>query len=156
MKRYRVNLGVAERELLKRGISAGKYKNTKLRRAQILLGADESEDGLCMRDEDIRHAYGASLGAIENTRRRFVEEGFNLALHGKERPYNGNRKIDARAESHLLALRCSEVPAGSNSWTLRLLSDKMVELGYVETISHQAVSDILKKHQLNPGGSNLG
>jgi len=156
MKRYRVTLTLAEQEILRQHINEGKYKNTRLRRAQILLGADESEQGLGMTDQEVHRAYGASLSAIERTRRRFVEDGFNLALHGKERPYNGKRTVDARVESQLLALRCSDVPQGANSWTLRLLADKMVELGYIDTISHQKVDDILKKHQLSPGGSNPG
>lgn len=109
-----------------------------------------------MRDEDIHHAYGASLGAIENTRRRFVEEGFELALHGKERPYNGKRKVDGRLESQILALRCSDVPQGASRWTLRLLADTVVELGYVDNISYGSINNVLKKHQSSHGKSNLG
>lgn len=110
-----------------------------------------------MTDEQIHKAYGASLSAVERTRRRFVEKGFEMALHGKERPVNAKRVIDARAESHLIAMRCSsELPKGHNKWTLRLLADRMVELGYVESISHQGVSNILKKHQLSLGKLSRG
>lgn len=151
MKHYRVSLTLAERDFLKQQINEGKYRNTKLRRAQILLGADESEGGLSMRDTDIHHAYGASLSAIERTRLRFVEEGFDIALHGKERPYNGKRIVDGRLESQIIALRCSDVPQGANSWTLRLLADRVVELGYTDQISYNTVNNVLKKHQLSLG-----
>lgn len=151
-KKYIVHLSTAERELLDGHIQSGKYKNTRLRRAQVLLGSDQSEGGLSMTDQQLSQAYGASIRSIERTRQRFVEEGFELALHGKERPVNRKVKIDARLESHLLALRCStEIPLGHNSWTLRLLADKMVELGYIDSISHESVNTILKKHQLSLG-----
>ena len=156
MKRYRVSLSVAEREYLEAELRAGKFTNTRLRRAHILLGSDESEGGKGMTDEQIQQAYGGSIRTIEGTRRRFVEQGFDMALHGKERPVNAKRKVDGRVESQLIAMRCSDAPQGSNGWTLRLLADKMVELGYVESISHQGVNDILKKHQLSLGKSSRG
>lgn len=152
MKRYRVTLSIAEREFLINQINSGKYKNTRLRRAQILLGSDESIEGKNLTDEQINISYGASISTIERTRQRFVEEGFEQALHGKPRPVNAKRKIDGRAESQLIALRCSDPPEGINKWTLRLLADQLVELGYVDSISHQSVSDTLKKHQLSLGG----
>lgn len=151
-KKYIVHLSRTEREFLYAHIQSGKYKNTRLRRAQILLGSDQSEGGLSMSDQQLNQAYGASIRSIERTRQRFVEEGFELALHGKERPVNRKIKIDARVESQLIAMRCSsETPLGHNSWTLRLLADKMVELGYIESISHQSVDRILKKHQSSLG-----
>jgi transposase len=128
-------------------ISSGKYKNTKLKRGQILLGCDESEDGKGMTDEEIKRAYDVSLRTIERTRKRFIEDSYEIALHGKPRPVNREKILDGRVESHLIALRCSEVPAGNNKWTLRLLAEKMVELEYVEHISRQSVHKILKKHQ---------
>lgn len=151
MKKYRVTLSSTERSYLTHQINGGKFSHTRLRRAQILLGSDESEGGKCMSDVQIQQAYGGSTRNVENTRRRFVEEGFDLALNGKERPVNSRRKIDGRAESQLIALRCSTPPDGSNHWSLRLLANRMVELGYVESISHQGVGDVLKKHKLSPG-----
>ena len=121
-----------------------------------MLGADESEGGKQMTDVAIRQAYGGSSRAIEMTRQRFVEEGFDKALHGKERPYNGKRKVDAQVESQIIALRCSDAPEGASGWSLRLLADRAVELGYLESISKQGVSNILKKHQLSLGKSNPG
>jgi len=151
MKYYKVTLTEEERDYLKNLIRQGKYKNTKLRRAQILLGADESEGGKQMKDKEITKSYDCGLRTVERLRERFVKDGFEIALNGKPRPVNKEKVLDGRVESHLLALRCSDVPAGNNSWTLRLLSEKMVELEYVEQISYESVRRILKKHQLNPG-----
>ena len=156
MKRYRVVLQDGERTYLQHQLAEGKFRGTKLRRAHILLGADEHEDGKHMTDEQIMLAYGGSAVTLYNTRRRLVEEGFDRALHGKPRPVNRQRKLDGRAESHLIALRCSDPPAGESRWSLRLLADKMVELGYVESISAQGISDALKKHLSNPGRSSRG
>ncbi|MEM9833653.1 MAG: helix-turn-helix domain-containing protein [Bacteroidota bacterium] len=156
MKRYRVVLQDSERTYLQHQLAEGKFRGTKLRRAYILLGADEHQDGKQMNDAQIMLAYGGSAVTLYNTRRRFVEEGFERALHGKPRPVNRKRKLDGRAESHLLALRCSDPPAGESRWSLRLLADKMVELGYVASISTQGISDVLKKHPSSPGKSNRG
>lgn len=155
-KKYRVKLTVQENLILEKNIQSGVYKNTRLKRAQILLGANESEGGKRMDDAEIVRAYSTSLRTVERTRERFVEEGFESALNGKPRPINKKRLFGGREISHLIALRCSEVPSGHNGWTLNLLADKMVELGYVESISYESVRQILKKHQLNRGGSNLG
>ncbi len=133
-------------------IASGKYKNTRQKRAQILLAADESVGGKKMTDEQIVKAYDVSLKTVGRVRQRFVEESYEIALKGKKREVTKEKLFDSRVEAKLLALRCSDVPTGYNSWTLRLLADKMVELKYVESISYESVRQILKKHRLNPGG----
>lgn len=151
MKLYRVNLKENEQLELVHLIASGKYKNTKLKRAQILLASDESEGGKRMKDEEISKAYDVGLRTVSRVRQRFVEDGYQIALDGKPRPINREKVLDGRVESKLISLRCSDLPSGSNSWTLRLLADKMVELEYVESISYESVRQILKKHQLNLG-----
>ena len=96
MKNYKVTLTGEEREYLKNLIKSGKYKNTKLRRAQILLGADESEDGKQMKDEEIRKSYDCGLRTVERLRERFVKDGFEIALNGKPRPVNKEKLFDGR------------------------------------------------------------
>lgn len=150
MKKYRVILSETERKELKTLIASGKYKNTKQKRAQILLAADEG--GKKMKDVDIARAYDVQVSTVERTRQRFVEQSYQVALHGNPREVAKEPIFDSRVEAKLIALRCSEVPAGSNQWSLRLLADKMVELHYVESISHESVRQILKKHPLNLGG----
>ena len=151
MKKYRVTLRETERTELKKLIASGKYKYTKQKRAQILLAADESDGGKKMKDAEIAKAYDVHVGTVERTRQRFVEDGYQVALHGKVREVTKEKIFDSKVEAKLIALRCSQVPEGSNKWTLRLLADKMIELQYVETISHETIRQILKKHLLNPG-----
>lgn len=147
MKKYRVTLSQEERSELNLLIISGKYKHTRQKRAQILLAADESEGGKKMKDKDIAQAYDVRVQTVERLRQRFVEEGYEIALQGKKRQVEREKVLDSRVETRLIALRCSKVPAGSNKWSLRLLADKMVELEYVESISHESVRQILKKHQ---------
>jgi len=82
---------------------------------------------------------------VERLRERFVEEGLEVALNGKKREPKREKVFDGEVEAHLIALRCSEPPAGRAQWSLRLLRDKMIELDYVETISHESVRQLLKK-----------
>ncbi|MFT6961592.1 MAG: transposase [Flammeovirgaceae bacterium] len=151
MKLYRVTLSSEEKLELLELIKSGKYKNTKQKRAQALLAADESEGGKKMKDIEIAKAYDIRVRTVERLRQRFILDGYEIALHGKPRDITKEKRFDGRIQSHLLALRSSGVPAGYNSWTLRLLSDKMVELEYVESISHESVRQILKKAQSNLG-----
>jgi len=104
-----------------------------------------------MTDKEIARAYDVQTRTVERTRKRFVEESYEIALHGKPREVFKEKLLDSRVETKLIALRCSKVPPGRNRWTLRLLAEKMVELEYVEAISHESVRQILKKHQLNLG-----
>jgi len=151
MKKYLVTLTVKERFELKTLIDSNKYKKTKRKRAQILLAADESEGGKNMKDSLIAKAYDVRVRTVERLRKRFVEDGYEIALHGKPREVTKERLFDSRVEARLIALRCSDVPSGYNKWTLRLLSDKMVELEYVESISHESVRQILKNSRLKYG-----
>ena len=151
MKKYRVTLTEKETTELNLLIVSGKYKNTRQKRAQILIAANESEGGKKIKDEEIAKAYDVGIRTVERLRQRFVEEGYEVALHGKKREVKREKIFDSRVETKLIALRCSDVPQGSNKWTLRLLSDRMVELEYVDSISHESVRQILKKHQLSPG-----
>jgi transposase len=96
-----------------------------------------------------------SLATLYNIKQRYFQGGLSSALHDK--PKSGApAKITSRQEVQLTALACSEAPIGYSQWSLRLLSDKMVELGYVEHISHEQVRKMLKKAGLNPGSRSNG
>lgn len=155
MKKYKVTLTIAERKELRRLIDSGKYRKTKLKRAQILVGADESEGGKCMKDTEIEHAYDVSIRTIERTRRRFVEDGFEIALNGKPRPINVPIKMDGELEAHLVAIACSEAPQGFEKWTLKMLTDELIHRGYIAEISQETVRLTLKKMKLNLGERNI-
>ena len=144
-KLYRVDLTNDEQTELDKLTRQGKVSARKMKRAQILLKAS-----LGWRDEAIMQALDISRSTVERTRRRFVEGGLPKALNEDARP-GQRRKLDGRAEAHLVALACSERPDSQARWSMRLLADKLVELGVVESISHEAVRQTLKKTRSNPG-----
>src|SRR3954451_19154893 len=145
-KKYRVTHTLAEREELERLLARGKADVRKIKHAQILLKADEAEGGPGWPDARIAEAFAAGITTVERVRRRFVEEGLASALS----PYRAGkriyeRKLDGAQEAHLIALACSAPPDGQARWTLRLLAQHMVELAYVDTLSHETVRQTLKK-----------
>jgi hypothetical protein len=146
MKKYLVRLSKEERKLLTGLISSGKGPARTFTKARILLKADIGEDGPGWCDEKISEAFDVTVQTVERIRRQLVEEGLEAVL--RRRTYIqkvSRKKVDGDVEAHLIALSCSEAPEGYSRWSLRLLADKLVELGYVESISHEAVRRALKK-----------
>ena len=116
-------------------------------RARILLKADVSEGGPAWPDEKIAEALDVTIQTVERVRKQLVEEGLEAVLRRRKYTQKAplRKKLDGDAEAHLLALACSDAPEGQTRWSLRLLAGRMVELGYVESISHEAVRRVLKK-----------
>jgi transposase len=154
-KKYRVTLTAKEREQLETVVKKRNPRAIQVKRAYILLAADELGEKR-WGDDQIRTTYGVSLRSIERLRQRWVEDGLDVALYGKKREVFKDRRFDGHVEAHLIALRCSAPPAGRKRWTLQLLADKLVELQYVEAISYESVRQILKKTRSNRGRSNRG
>lgn len=155
VKKYVVSLSEEERHSLEQLVTTGKRVAYTINHARILLKADRNAPNGSWRDQDIKEALDISIRTIERVRQRFVEEGMEAAL--KCRPGGGRKpKLDGSVEAHLVALRCSETPNGQGRWTLRLLADQMVELGYVEQLSHESVRQVLKKTHCNPGDKSAG
>ena len=150
MKKYVVELTIEERRRLEELVNRGKVEGYKIQHAQVLLKADQGKHGLAWKDEDIANAFSCHVTTVENIRRRFIEFGLQAALARAKRGPN-KRKLDGDAEAHLIATACSEAPAGRNRWTLRLLADRLVELGIVESVSHMTISRTLKKTNLSLG-----
>lgn len=148
--KYRVDLTEEERAQLLALIGKGKHGARTLARARILLKADES-----MTDEDVASVLNVGYATVGRVRQRFVEEGLERALKDAPRP-GGKPKLDERQCAHLIAVACSEAPAGHDHWTLRLLADKVVELGFAESYSHEAVRQTLKKTTLSRGRNACG
>lgn len=144
-KRYRVTLLEEERQELQSMVSAGKAAARKLVRARILLLADQADGGPGKPDQEIADALGCGRATIGRTRQQFVEEGMEAALNPKPTTRIYQRRLDGKAEAHLVALACGAPPEGRAHWPLRLLADRMVGLGYVESVCHEAVRQTLKK-----------
>jgi transposase len=139
-KKYLVTLTTEERQALLKLTSSGELSVRKMKRAQILLKADEN-----WKDKDIIAALNTSRSTVERTRKRYVEGGLDKALNDDPRP-GARKKLDGRAEAHIIALACSEEgPDDSEHWSLRAIADELVELGLVGSISHEAVRQVLKK-----------
>lgn len=120
MKKYIVQLSNEERVELTRLVSRGRGSARMIRRAQMLLRSDEGKS-----DEQIGAMLGVRAMSIHNVRKQYVEEGVERTL--QRRPgYRPKAVLDGVAEAHLIALSCSEPPAGQERWTLRLLAGKMV------------------------------
>ena len=125
-------------------VSAGKAAARKLVRARILLVADQADGGPGKQDPEIADALGCGRATIARTRQQFVEEGMESTLNPKPTTRIYQRRLDGKAEAHLVAIACGAPPEGRSRWTLRLLADRMVGLGYVESESHEAVRQTLK------------
>jgi hypothetical protein len=153
-KKYIVTLTADERASLHQMISVGKAAARKLLHARILLKADASPEGPGWTDEHISEALEVSTTTIGRVRQQFVEQSLTAAL--ERRPPCGHRpqRLDGEAEAHLIALACSPAPSGRVPWTIRLLADQMVELGYVEQIGRETVRQVLKKTSSSPGGAS--
>jgi transposase len=144
-KKYIVNLTPDERAQLLALVKKGRGAARKLRRAQLLLLADE---GSC--DATIAASLHVDVTTVERTRRRCVEEGVDAALTERHR-LGGQAKLQGKAEAFLVALACSAPPEGRQRWTMQLLADRLVELDIVASISDDAVRRTLKKTPPNPG-----
>lgn len=143
-KQYIVRLSEEERRELERLIAKGKAVAYKIRHAHILLKADA--DGPAWTDLRIAEAFSCHTRTVEGIRRRFVEQGIEAALNRKKRAMPPREKLlDGAKEARLIALSCSKPPQGRGRWTLHILADRMVELGIVESISHETVRRALKK-----------
>jgi hypothetical protein len=145
MKFYKVTLTDTEIKILEEITRKGKRSALIIRNAYILLNANEGEKGKKQKDEDIARLLGVTTRTLENIRKKFILNGFETALYGKKSDRVYTRRIDGDAEAHLIALSCSNPPKGYARWSLRLLSDKMVELKYADSISHETVRTVLKK-----------
>jgi putative transposase len=143
-KKYLVDLSAGERESLRQLVRRGKHSSRKVTRARILLLA---ADGAA--DEQIVGSLSCGINTVERTRRRFVEEGLGCL---NERARRGaERKLTGKQEAHLIAIACSTPPGGRARWTLRLLAERVVELGFASAIARETVRQVLKKTNSSRG-----
>jgi transposase len=145
---YRITLSQEEKATLTEWISKGSRKAKAIQKAYVLLASDE---GTGRKSEtELAATYKLSVRSVERIRKAFCEQGMDM-FEKKIRKTRRDKKIDGKVEAYLLALACSEPPAGQSKWKLQLLADKLVELQVIESISHTSVGLILKKMNLNRG-----
>lgn len=145
MKKYTLKLLKNEVEELRAIINKGSHSTHTFRAAYVLLNCDEGEHSEKVTNEQISKVLKIGMRTIDRIKKRFFEEGLEGALQRKPTSRVYDRKIDGEVEAKLVQLCCSEPPEGFAKWSLRLLADKMVELDYVDSISHVAVGNTLKK-----------
>jgi hypothetical protein len=151
MKKYVITLTENERTQLEAMLAKGKAAARKLTHARILLKADSSPGGPNWTDARIGEALEVDASTVANARERFVLEGFEVALQGHSMRNHRQRRIDGECEARLIAALCGPAPEGYARWSLRLLSDKAVELEIInEPISHETVRQALQANELKP------
>ena len=157
VKKYVVRLSAEERQQLEAMIRKGKGPARRLLKARILLKADVSDAGPGWSDSRIIAALDTSASMVYRVRKQLVEEGFEAVLSRKQRATPAVPPIfDGEKEAKLIALACSKPPKGRARWTLRLLENKVVELGIVERASDSTIHRTLKKTASNRIGGSAG
>jgi len=148
MVKYHIYLADAERKELEALVSKGKRKATDMRKANVLLASDET----LYRSSatEISEAYHLSTKSVERIRKQFCQRGMDIFLP-QPRQTRSDKRIDGSVEAHILAICCSEPPAGQSRWKLQLIADRIVELGIVDHLSATSVATVLKKTRSSPG-----
>ncbi|MEM2567082.1 MAG: helix-turn-helix domain-containing protein [Candidatus Bathyarchaeia archaeon] len=138
-KKWVVQLAEEEQQMLKEILRKGTHNSRVLNRARVLLLAHENRY-----DEEVARIVGVTTTTVANIRRRYVQEGLEAALYDRPHPRRPPR-LDGHQEAYLIALAQSAPPEGRQRWTLRLLADRLVELGVVDGICPETVRKVLKK-----------
>lgn len=150
---YTIKLSKSEVEELSNVINKGRHTSQAFRAAYILLNCDKGEFSANteIKNSEICEILKIGERTIDRVKKKFIEEGFESVMERRPSTQNYTKKVDGDIEAKLVSLCCSEPPEGFAKWSLRLLADKMVELKYIDYISHVTVGEVLKKTNLNLG-----
>ena len=151
MIRYKIKLLKDEVEELNSIINKGSHTSQTFRNAYILLNCDEGEYSEKVINEQISKVLKVGMRTIDRVKKRFIEEGLEAVLERRPTQRVYEKKVDGDFEAKLISLCCSDPPKGFAKWSLRLLADKMVELKYIDSVSHVSVRSVLKKTNLSHG-----
>ncbi|MEJ7737799.1 MAG: helix-turn-helix domain-containing protein [Chitinophagaceae bacterium] len=151
MIRYTIKLTKGEVEELMAIVNKGSHTSQTFRVAYILINCDEGKYAQKVTNEQISKVLRVGMRTIDRVKKKVIEEGFEAALERRPTGRVYEKKMDGDTEAKLITLCCSEPPKGFAKWSLRLLAEKMVELKYVESITHVTVRNVLKKTNLSPG-----
>ena len=146
MSKYSVKLNPGQRKMLEEIVKKGEAPARKIMHANILLKTDSGEQGPRWTMQKIQEAFTVGSTTVKEVRKRFVENGIEDALNRRGQPERPEkRKIQGVQEAHVIAVLCTEKPEGQEKWTLRALTDRIIELEIVEKVSHETVRTVLKK-----------
>jgi transposase len=150
---YTIKLSQSEVEELTKVINKGSHTSQAFRAAYILLNCDKGEfsKNTEITNAEICKILKVGERTIDRVKKKFIEEGFESVLERRPSIQNYTKKVDGDIEAKLVTLCCSEPPKGFAKWSLRMLADKMVELNYIDYISHVTVGEVLKKTNLSLG-----
>lgn len=151
MIKYIIKLSKEEVDELMSIINKGSHTSQSYRSAYILLNCDQGAYSDKVTNEQISKILRVGMRTIDRVKKKFIEEGFEAVLERRLSSRVYDVKVDGDVEAKLIQLCCSKPPSGFAKWSLRLLADKMVELQYVESLSHVSVSKVLKKMNLSLG-----
>ena len=151
MIRYTIKLSQEEVKELMAIINKGSHTSHTFRTAYVLLNCDEGDYSEKVTNDQISKILKVGMRTIDRVKKRFIEEGFEAVLERRASSLVYDVKLDGDVEAKLVKLCCSKPPPGFAKWSLRLLADKMVELQYVDSISHVSVGNVLKKTNLSLG-----
>lgn len=151
MIHYTIKLTKDEVDQLRTIINKGSHTSQTFRVAYILLNCDEGKYSDKVTNEQLSRVLKIGMRTIDRVKKRFVDEGLEEVLERRATSRIYEKKMDGDVEAKLVTLCCSSPPKGYAKWSLRLLADRMVELKYVESISHVTVRSVLKKTNLSLG-----
>ena len=153
MIHYTIKLNQSEVTELTKVINKGSHTSQAFRSAYILLNCDKGEfsENTKITNAEICKILKVGERTIDRIKKKFIEEGFESVLERRPSMQNYTKKVDGDIEAKLVTLCCSKPPEGFAKWSLRMLADKMVELKYIDYISHVSVHETLKKTNLSPG-----
>ena len=147
--KYIIELSVQDKEYLLDIVTKGTSSARTILRANILLFSDKNSDKY-MTVAEIANVYHTTPTTVQNVRTSYCEKGLEATIRRKKRETPPvPAKVTGEVEAHIIALACGKPPQGYSRWSLRLLADKTVELGYIDSISHSTISSILKKTNLS-------
>lgn len=150
-----VTLAADQRRHLETLVRTGQHKARVLNRARILLLLDRSQEKRST-DKQIAELLGCHWLTVFNTRKRFLAEGLDGVLTEKPMGSTVPKKVTGELEAQITLLACSNAPEGHAQWTLRLLANRVIELGYTDYISHVTIGETLKKTKSSRGASKRG
>ncbi len=149
--KYEVIWSEEQRFVVQQLIAKGNAPVRQQAHARILLKIDRNAPGPRWTDEQVAEAFEMSRDPVIRIRERFMNHGLDDALNHRLHTQTRARALDGEQEAHLIALSCSPCSAGQARWTLRFLAERLVELGYVEQVSHETVRKVLNKTNSSPG-----